>query len=99
MPAWPSAPLPSPAQSSPLAAVPMAPTPAEIPADLAGVSAALQSAEDLYAEADRWLAQTDPQQKDADLQHTRAVAAVMTANAQRLDGESALYALTASDCR
>ncbi|MFN8466062.1 MAG: hypothetical protein U0X20_10945 [Caldilineaceae bacterium] len=80
-----------------LGSSPDGPNAAEIPADLAGVSAALQSAEDLYAEADRWLAQTDPQQQDADLQHTRAVAAVMTANAQRLDGESALYALTASD--
>ena len=76
---------------------PDGPNAAEIPADLAGVSAALQSAEDLYAEAGRWLAQTDPQQKDPDLQHTRAVAAVMTANAQRLDGEAALYALSASD--
>ena len=76
---------------------PDGPNAGEIPADLEGVSAALQSAQTLYAEADRWLAQNDPQQQDADLQHTRAVAAVMTANAQRLDGESALYALTAPD--
>jgi hypothetical protein len=78
-----------------LGSSPDGPNAGAIPADLRGVSAALQSAEELYAEADRWLAQADPQQKDPDLQHTRAVAAVMTANAQRLDGEAALYALTA----
>jgi hypothetical protein len=76
---------------------PGGPNAVEIPADLPGVSAALQSARELYAEADRWLAQKDPQQQDVDLQHTRALAAVMTANAQRLDGESALYDLTTSD--
>ena len=80
-----------------LGSSPDGPNAGAIPADLPGVSAALQSAEDLYADADRWLAQADPQQKDPDLQHTRALAAVMTANAQRLDGEAALYALTASD--
>ena len=69
----------------------------EIPTDLAGVFAALQTAQNLYHDAEQWLQQQDPQQKNAEMQHIKAVAAVMSANAQRLDGESAIYGLAAPD--
>jgi hypothetical protein len=69
----------------------------EIPTDLKGVFASLQAAQGLYADAQQWLAQQDPQQKDPELQHIKAVAEVMSANAQRLAGESAIYGLAAPD--
>jgi hypothetical protein len=69
----------------------------EIPTDLAGVFAALQSAQRLYQDAVQWLEQHDPQQQDPEMQHIKAVAEVMSANAQRLDGESAIYGLAAPD--